>query len=148
MWILKSAPNGVNRYVLARTLCYLLLCIPYALIPSLSAGLLIGLSWQNTLLVIAYVYCVVAGGGFVGIGITAANPAYEDTSSGAFTVNTLASILTMMVTMMFGLVQGVLIGIKQGVFAQAIVSASIAPPLVGLIILIFGTYRLNISEVA
>jgi hypothetical protein len=148
MWILKSAPNGVNRYVLARTLCYLLLCIPYALIPSLSAGLLIGLSWQNTLLVIAYVYCVVAGGVFVGIGITAANPAYEDTSSGAFTVNTLASILTMMVTMMFGLVQGVLIGIKQGVFAQAIVSASIAPPLVGLIILIFGTYRLNISEVA
>ncbi len=148
MWILKSAPSGVNRYVLARVLCYLLLSIPYAVIPSLSAGLLIGLSWQNILLIIAHVYCVVAGGVFVGIGITAANPAYDDTSSGAFTANTLASIFAMMIMMMVGLIQGVLIGIKQGVFAQAIISASILPPLVGLVILVFGTYRLNISEVA
>jgi hypothetical protein len=134
--------------MLARVLSYMLLGLPYALVPSIFAGLLIGLPWADIILTCIFVYCVVLGSIGVGLGVTAANPAYDDSSSGAFVVNQLVTVIVLMATLMVGLVQGILTAIFGGVYANAIVIASVPPPLVGLVILIFGMYRLNVGDVA
>lgn len=148
LWILKGSPSGVNRYMLARISSYMLLGLPYAIIPSVFAGLLLGLPWADILLTTIFVYCVVLGGIGVGLGVTAANPTYEDASSGAFVVNQLVTVVTLMAALIVGLIQGIIIAIHHGVYANAMIIASIPPPLVGLVILIFGIYKLNVGEVA
>ena len=94
-----------------------------------------------------YVYSIVLGGIFVGVGITALNPSYEDTSSGAFIINQIATIFTLMICVIVSIIGGVLIAINQGIFGPAMLTSSIPTPIFGLIILMLGMIRLNVSEV-
>ncbi len=147
LWILKSAPQGVPKFIVARVLSYMMVGIPYAFIPAVFAGFLLNLALDEIMLVCVFVYSIVLGGIFVGVGVTAANPSYQDTSSGAFVINQIVTIVILMVCVMISIVQGVLIAIHQGLFGPALIISSIPTPIVGIVVLMSGMIRLNVLEV-
>jgi hypothetical protein len=121
--------------------------IPYALFPAIFTGFLLNLTLYEILMMCIFVYSIVLGGIFVGVGITASNPSFEDTSSGAFIINQIGTILILMILIIVSLIQGVLFAITQVVFVGSMLLSSIPTPIVGLVILMFGMIRLNFSEV-
>ena len=147
LWILKSAPKGVPKFIVARVISYMMVGIPYALLPAIFTGFLLNFTLYDTLLMFIFIYSIVVGGIFVGVGITASNPSFEDTSSGAFVINQIATVFILMILIIVSLIQGVIIAITQGVFGAAMLLSSIPTPIVGLVILMFGMIRLNFSEV-
>ncbi|MFW9796155.1 MAG: hypothetical protein ACFFE2_03870 [Candidatus Thorarchaeota archaeon] len=147
LWILKSAPNGVPKFVVARVLSYMMVGLPYAILPAMFTGYLLNFAFFDIILMSGFVYSIVLGGIFVGVGVTAANPSYEDTSSGAFIINQIVTVIVLMACVFFSLVQGILIAINQGVFGPAMIMSSIPTPIVGFVVLMLGLIRLNVSEV-
>ena len=147
LWILKGAPSGVPKFILARVLSYMMLGSIIAIIPAVFAGVLLQLAVSTIVIMTLFVYSIVVAGIFIGVGITAFNPSYEDSSSSAFVVNTVATIFITMIALIAGLIPGVLMAITQGVLGPALTIAAIPAPLVGLVILFAGTIKLNISEV-
>ena len=147
LWILKSSPNGVSKFIAARVLSYVMLGSIIAMIPGVFAGILLQFDVATIMIVVLYVYSIIISGIFIGVGITAFNPSYEDTSSGAFVVNTIATIFITMIALIIGLIPGVLMAITQGVLGPALTIAAIPGPIIGLVILFAGTIKLNISEV-
>ncbi|MFW9925346.1 MAG: hypothetical protein ACFFDM_01120 [Candidatus Thorarchaeota archaeon] len=147
LWILKSAPRGVPKFIIARVISYMIVGIPYALLPALFTGFILNFTLENTMMMCIYVYSIVLGGIFVGVGITACNPSFQDTSSGAFIINQIATILILMILIIVSIIQGVLVAISQGVFGASMLLSSIPTPIVGLVVLMFGMIRLNFSEV-
>ena len=147
LWILKSAPRGVPKFIVARVISYMIVGIPYALFPAIFTGFLLNFTLNDTLLMCIFVYSIVLGGIFVGVGITASNPSFEDTSSGAFIINQIATILILMILIIVSIIQGVLVAITQGVFGASMLLSSIPTPIFGLVILMFGMIRLSFSEV-
>jgi hypothetical protein len=121
--------------------------IPYALIPAIFSGLLLSFPLADILIVCVFVYSIVLGGIFVGVGITALNPSYEDTSSGAFVINQIGTIIVMMICVIVSIIPGVMIAINQGLFGYAMTISSIPTPIIGLVALMIGTIRLNFMEV-
>jgi len=147
LWILKSTPRGVPKFIVARVISYMMMGIPYALFPAIFAGLLLNFSLAHILLICTFVYSIVLGGIFVGVGITAMNPSYEDTSSGAFIINQIGTIVVMVICVIVSIIPAVLIAINQGIFGSALTIASIPSPIVGLVFLMLGMIRLNAMEV-
>ncbi|MFW9794265.1 MAG: hypothetical protein ACFFEE_08185, partial [Candidatus Thorarchaeota archaeon] len=147
LWILKSAPVGVPKFIVARVISYMMIGLPYAFFPAFFTGFILNFSLDVILLVYMFVYSIVLGGIFVGVGITAANPSYEDTSSGAFVINQIATIVIMMISVIASIVPGILIAVEQGVFGYALTIASIPTPIIGLVMLMIGMIRLNAMEV-
>lgn len=147
LWILKGAPGGILKFIAARVLSYMMLASFIAFLPSVFTGFLLQFTISTTMLMFVYIYVIIASGIFIGVGITAFNPSYDDTSSSSFTINTVATILITMISLMVGLIPGVLIAITQGAIAPALTISAIPAPIVGLIILCVGTFKLNISEV-
>jgi hypothetical protein len=147
LWILKSAPRGVPKFIVARVISYMMVGIPYALFPSIFTGFMLNFTLTDTLFMFIFVYSIVLGGIFVGVGITASNPSFEDTSSGAFIINQIATIITLMILIIVSLIQGVIFAITHGVFGGAMLLSSIPTPIIGLVILMIGMIRLNFSEV-
>ena len=82
------------------------------------------------------------------MGITASNPSFDDTSSGAFVINQIATIFILMILVIVSIIQGVIVAITQGVFGASMLMSSILTPIAGLVILMFGMIRLNFSEVS
>jgi hypothetical protein len=147
LWILKGAPAGIPKFIAARVLSYMMLASIIALLPSVFTGFFLHFTLSTTILMFAYVYSIIVSGIFIGVGITSFNPSYQDTSSSAFTINTVATILITLISLMAGFIPGVIIAITQGAIAPALMIASIPAPIVGLIILVVGSIKLNISEV-
>jgi hypothetical protein len=147
LWILKSSPNGVSKFILARVLSYIMLGSIIETIPGVFAGILLQFDVTTIVIVVLYVYSIIISGIFIGVGITAFNPSYEDTSSGAFVVNTIATIFITMIALIVGLIPGVIMAITQGTLGPALTLAAIPGPIIGLVILFAGTIKLNISEV-
>ena len=83
-----------------------------------------------------------------GIGITAFNPSYEDTSSSAFTINTTVTIFVTMASMMVSVILGILTVIGERSYALGVLYASVPWVIVGVPILIIGVIRLIRSESA
>ncbi|MHA2209150.1 MAG: hypothetical protein ACXABV_08275, partial [Candidatus Thorarchaeota archaeon] len=147
LWILKSTPRGAPKFIVARVISYMMVGIPYALFPAILTGFLLNFTLSDTLLMCIFVYSIVLGGIFVGVGITASNPSFEDTSSGAFIINQIATILILMILIIVSIIQGVIVAITQGVFGASMLLSSILTPIFGLVILMFGMIRLNFLEV-
>ncbi len=147
LWILKSTPRGVPKFIVARVLSYMMVGIPYALIPAIFSGILLSFPLADILIVCGFVYSIVLGGIFVGVGITSINPSYEDTSSGAFVINQISTIVVMTICLIVSILPGVLIAIRQGLFGYAMIISSIPTPIIGLVILMIGMIRLNAMEV-
>ncbi len=147
LWILKSAPRGVPKFIVARVISYMMVGIPYALFPAIFSGLMLNFALTDILLVCMFVYSIVLGGIFIGVGITSINPSYEDTSSGAFVINQIGTLFSMMICVILSIIPGILIAIQQGLFGYAMIIASIPTPIIGLVVLMFGMIRLNAMEV-
>jgi hypothetical protein len=147
LWILKGTPAGIPKFIAARVLSYMMLASIMAFLPSVFTAFLLQFSLSTTILMFVFVYTIIVSGIFIGVGITAFNPAYQDTSSSAFTINTIATILITLISLMAGLIPGVITAITQGSIAPALTIAVIPAPIVGLIILFAGAIKLNISEV-
>ena len=147
LWILKSAPQGVSKFIAARVISYMMLGIILAVIPAVFAGVLLSLPASTIVTIVLYVYSIIIGGIFIGIGITAFNPSYEDSSSSAFVINTIATIFVTIIALIVGLIPAITMALEQGVIEPALTLAAIPAPLIGLIILLAGTIKLNISEV-
>ncbi len=148
LWILKSAPNGVPKFMVARVISYMMIGIPYALLPAVFTGYLLSFPLIDTLVMFIFVYSIVLGGIFIGVGITASNPSFDDTSSGAFIINQIATIIILMILIIVSIIQGVIIAITQGVFGASMLMSSLLTPIVGLVIFMLGMIRLNFSEVS
>ncbi|MCK5266053.1 MAG: hypothetical protein KAR03_10645, partial [Candidatus Thorarchaeota archaeon] len=147
LWILKGAPRGVPKFIAARVISYMMLGSILAVIPSVFSGIMLGLPTSTIGVVVLYVFSIILGGIFIGIGITAFNPSYSDSSSSAFVINTIATIFVTIIALIVGLIPAVTMAIEQGVIEPALTLAAIPAPLIGLIILFAGTIKLNISEV-
>jgi hypothetical protein len=147
LWILKGAPRGVPKFIAARVISYMMLGSILAVIPSVFSGIILGLPTSTIGVVVLYVFSIILGGIFIGIGITAFNPSYSDSSSSAFVINTIATIFVTIIALIVGLIPAITMAIEQGVIEPALTLAAIPAPLIGLIILFAGTIKLNISEV-
>ena len=93
LWIIKSAPKGVTKFVKARLTEAFILAIPLAILPSVIVSIIAGLGIGELLLVLGNTYVMICGGVLVATGITANNPSYEDTKSSAFTTNKMVSMM-------------------------------------------------------
>lgn len=143
LWIIQGTPNGAYKFIIARIAGYTLLGIPIALIPTITVTLILGFDVYAMVYMFVNVFLVVFGAILVGIGITANNPAFEDTKSSAFYVNTFTSILVIMLSLMFGFIGSIFIIILDG---NVILSMAIAnAPLIisGLLTVLIGAKRIE-----
>jgi len=148
LWILKSNPGGVRNFIAARLSSFFLMAIPYTLLPSVVISLIMELSILEALLLFFFAFTTVCSAAMVGVGVTATNPSYTDTKSGAFVINTLATIIITMATLMTGLVYGIITIIEQSDLILGLTQASIMLPIIGLFCVTIGAFRLTRSEVA
>jgi len=143
LWILKSAPHGDFHFIAGRVFSYLLLAFPLAIIPSTFSFIILSQDLYTYLLTFLNVFMVVCSAVLVGIGVTALNPSYTDTKSGAFTINSIATILTIIVTW----VASVIVGFKILQFDNpllGIVICGLPLPIVSLAILLLGSLRMHL----
>jgi len=148
LWIMKSAPNGVAKFVKARLAEAFLFAIPLAILPSVVVSIIAELGIGDLLLILGNTYVMICGGVLVATGITANNPTYEDTKSSAFTTNKMVSMMIISFTP-----QGILFA---AIFFRAswvlenimyfVLANSIPIVLIGLILCFIGTRRLARSE--
>ncbi|MHA2084710.1 MAG: hypothetical protein ACXABD_13215, partial [Candidatus Thorarchaeota archaeon] len=54
LWILKSAPRGVPKFLLARVLSYMMIGIPYAFLPSIFTGVVLNLAFADCLCILLW----------------------------------------------------------------------------------------------
>jgi hypothetical protein len=147
LWILKSTSRGELKFILARVSSYLLLGIPYVIIPTVVYWVFLGFSPAEVGMTFFYAYSIIAGSIMLGIGITALNPTYDDTTSSAFTVNTLATIVISVISFMSGIVTGVIRLIRRTASLTEVLFIFGLPLLIiGFVFLVIGTYRLLKSE--
>jgi hypothetical protein len=148
MWIFKSNPKGESRFIMARLTSYFLLGLPYALVPAVTTTFILGLTITQAVLLSTFSYCAICSAAMIGIGVTAANPTYSDTKSGAFVINSVATIVIAMIAMMIGIIPGILTIIKNRDLLLGIFYCAVPPPIVGLIIVGIGAFRMIRSESA
>jgi hypothetical protein len=93
LWTIQTAPKGVSKFVRARVMEALLMSLIIATIPALVLFLVLNYSLAYTFVIWVYMYVALAGGAMVGIGVSANNPMYDDTQSGAFKSNRIITAL-------------------------------------------------------
>jgi hypothetical protein len=101
----------------------------------------------------SFMSCV--GGALVGIGITASNPVYEDTNSGAYRTNNARGMMLVVLSFMgyilidFVLSMAGFSEVMDYLWASqaiALLAQLIPLPIVGLVVLLAGRYRLSNLE--
>ncbi|MFW9797327.1 MAG: hypothetical protein ACFFE2_09820 [Candidatus Thorarchaeota archaeon] len=88
LWMIKSAANGVSKFVKSRIIESTIYGLPMAIITSLLVAYMLSLPLLNTLLLLLNNSFTVAGVILVCIGVTTNNPNYEDSKSKVFKDNT------------------------------------------------------------
>lgn len=146
LWIIKSTPRGVERFMVARLIQSILFGIPIACLPVIIITLILVLPVTHVGVMLLQAYLVLFGTLLVGIGVTALNPAYENTKSAAFYVNAFSSIFITMIALLTGFVlelaTGVLeIGLMGGILVSVVPIISI-----GITIIVFGILKLTKTE--
>ena len=98
--------------------------------------------------VLGNTYVMICGGVLVATGITANNPAYEDTKSSAFTTNKMVSMMIISFTpqgILFGAIFFRAFWIIDNIF-YFILANSLPIILMGIVLCFIGTRRLSRSE--
>jgi hypothetical protein len=155
LWTIKAAPHGVGSYVNAKVAQSILLIAPVAITPSIVYTVLLGLDIGQiiSLMSISFLSCI--GGAFLGIGIAANNPTYEDTKSGAYKANNVRGMMLVAASFMgFMVVDMVfsMLGFSELMNALwesqvfYILAQSMSLLTVGLLVLLIGRYRLSNHE--
>ena len=140
LWMLKSAPQGVERFVKARIVESLLFGLPMTIIASIIIMYTVALGTLEFLLILATTSIAMTGATLVSTGVTTNNPYYEDTQSKSFKDNT----GIMMSIVMFSMVVVVpfsIVPIFRNFCILAFIPASLLL-LVGLILVKIGTNRM------
>jgi len=147
LWIIKSAPNGAQKFGKARITQSLLLAIPLAIAPSIGVALVFRLGIIEFLALIAYAWWATSGAVLLSTGITANNPAYEDQKSSAFHMNTFVSIFSTMAIMMISLFLG--FGVLMEFMSPPLFMVVASTPLVviGLLVYLIGIGRMSRVDV-
>lgn len=146
LWIIKSAPHGVPKFIKARIAQSLIFAVPMALAPAIIVSYFAGLDVVGYLYLIGVAYSIVASAILIGIGITAMNPNYEDTKSSAFQVisglSTIIIVITAIASLTFALYVNAVSG---GLLVLGI--ANVGPILIlGVLICLAGTLRLGSTD--
>lgn len=146
LWIIQSGPSGAWKYMKARLIQAFLISIPLALFPTTVVSFLMDLAVVDGLLMSLHSYVLMCGCVMIATGITALNPAYEDTKSSAFYVNTFVSMTIIMFLVLGSLILGIRVGtVFENIYLLMIV-AGIPAVLLGVVIAGVGAYRLSAPE--
>ncbi|NHJ14184.1 MAG: hypothetical protein EAX95_10940 [Candidatus Thorarchaeota archaeon] len=144
LWMLKSAPNGVNRFVRARVAESMLFALPMAIIASLAVSFVMGLGIIESVLVLTCAYLSLTGTIMIATGLTANNPNYEDTKSKAFKDNTGATVICIMIITQMTLLLLIEAGLRNPL--AMIFAPGFSLLVVGILFTIVGTRRLSRPE--
>ncbi|MFQ6126093.1 MAG: hypothetical protein ACE5R6_16015 [Candidatus Heimdallarchaeota archaeon] len=146
LWIMKSAPKGVSKFVKARLVEILLFAIPIAVIPSLTVAIITGMRSWEWIVTHGSTYSLICGAALVGTGITANNPTYEDTKSGSFSANIGLSMIISTGTIILSLIA--MIKVEQRFGSLVLMTLTYISPivLIGVLICVIGTRRLARSD--
>ncbi|TFG08999.1 hypothetical protein EU538_06130 [Candidatus Thorarchaeota archaeon] len=146
LWIIQSGPSGAWKYMKARLLQSFLISIPLALFPAAVVSLIMDLTILDGLLMSLHSYVLMCGCVMIATGITALNPAYEDTKSSAFYVNTLVSMLIIMFLVLGSLILGIRVGAALENIYLLLLTAGMPAILLGGLIAGLGAHRLSAPE--
>ena len=144
LWILKSAPSGVEKFVKARIMESMIFALPMAIISTLIVSYIVGLGVIESIIVLTNACLSLYGAIMIATGITANNPNYEDTKSKAFKGNTGGTMITIMIIMQVTLLLLIETGLRHPflmIFAPSIIMS-----LVGSVFTVIGTRRLARPE--
>ena len=144
LWIIQNAPKGVSRFVHARIAEAFLMNLIVATLPSVILFFILNLTLIDAFVLWVYMYAALCGAAMVGIGVSANNPTYEDTQSGAFKSN---RIITIFIVMLSEWGWFFLVALRYQVWTYGLLVAlplTIAPLLlVGVLTAYVGTRRLG-----
>jgi hypothetical protein len=144
LWILKSAPSGVEKFVKARITESMIFALPMAAISTLIVSYIVGLGVIESIIVLTNACLSLYGAIMIATGITANNPNYEDTKSKAFKGNTGGTMITIMIIMQVTLLLLIETGLRNPLLM--IFAPSIVMSLVGSVFTVVGTRRLARPE--
>ena len=148
LWIIKSAPGGVRKFAKARLVESLIIAVLIVIIPAIAVTIVFQFGVIDFVGILAYTYWSTAGAVLISIGITANNPTYEDQKSGAFMVNTFASIFLIMIILMVSLFAGFsMMGALQSLPLLLIISST-PMVVIGACIYLIGTARMSRADAA
>ncbi len=146
LWVIKSTPRGVSKFLIARIIDAFFFAIPMTLIPVVILSIVATLAPLNALIMLLHAYVVLCSTILVGIGVTCINPAYEDIKSSAFHINMIATLFISM----FAILAGFMYEFRTEIFLDSVVLGSITAILpilvIGPIVLLIGRTRLSTLE--
>jgi hypothetical protein len=155
LWMIKTAPRGTQRFMLARIVQAFLFILPVVLVSCTLVAILFNLSIGEVVFIIPILLGASFGSSLVGIGVSANNPNYEDTKSEAFKSNSSKTLAITIVCFAFYQIADLLMGIMGFGELPALISASdllyltfiFAPlPIVGVLMVLLGTRSLSLRE--
>jgi hypothetical protein len=146
LWTIKSAPNGVSKFLTSRVINGFLLAIPIVIAPVVILTLVLSLSIADSAILLVDSYVIFCCTIMVGIGITAANPAYEDTKSSTFQVNTVATLICGVFAILIGFILEITSGLWLNNVLLGIVVSVLPIAIVGPLVLLAGEIKLSRSE--
>ena len=155
LWTIQAASQGVKRYMKARAAQSTLLIVPIALLPAIVWTVLLELVPTQIFFLVSTSFTSCVGGALVGMGITANNPTYEDTKSGAYRTNNFRAMGLVAVSFMWYFIVDMILSMLG--FSAAMnyiwesqtlsVLAQVIPlPIVGLLVFLVGSHRLSNRE--
>jgi len=155
LWTIQATPHGVQRYVKAKAIQCILLIVPVVLLPSVLYAVVLRLNLSRILFLLSTSFISCLGGAFVGIGIAAGNPTYEDTKSGAYITNIVEGMGLVVVSSMSYLIAGIalsMLGFNDlmnyiRTSESLYILAQVMPlPIIGLLVILIGQHRLSNLE--
>ena len=145
LWILQTPPGGASKFVKARVKVAALMNLIVATIPSVILFFLLKYSLMDIVVIWLYVYASLFGAAIAGIGVTANNPMYDDTQSGAFRLNAFITIFIVILTGYPVWFIVAVIWLQPWVYGLPVAMAIMIAPLllVGVVTIYIGTRRLS-----
>ena len=146
LWVIRSTPRGVKKFMKARLTEAFLLGIPISLVPVITVSFVIVLGPLEFVILLAHTYLALCGAILVGTGFTAMNPAYENTKSSAFYLNSFLSIFVIMFTLFIGLLGGMFLGAGFNNIILGVLVSSVPLIFLGASLVMAGTIKLASTD--
>ncbi len=156
LWIIQGVPKGTRVFVMARLVQAMIFIVPAALFSSGILSLMIDLTLIEFGLLSIVGLTAGIGAAMIGIGVTASNPTYEDSSDSTLKANVGRSmgitIVSFMAYTIIDMVLGMVFGLNDVVDAifqnqYLYILAQVGPvAIIGTIVLLWGMRKLSNLE--
>ncbi|MHA2396224.1 MAG: hypothetical protein ACXAC0_05925 [Candidatus Thorarchaeota archaeon] len=155
LWMIKTAPRGTRRFILARVTQAFLYILPIVLVSSTIVAIVFNLTILEVAFITPILLSASFGSALVGIGVSASNPTYEDTKSEAFKSNASRTMVITIVSFAFYMIADLCMGIMGFGALPELISASdflyltftFAPlPIMGVLMVFRGSRSLSQRE--